>query len=198
MTDMGELHYCLGIAITHRFGESIENQQKHYILKMIEKYNVGDAKVVSTPADPNVRLCKDDGVSKNVDPVFYQSVVGSLLYAAMATRPDISQAVGLVSKFSAKPTEAHLTAAKWIIRYLKGTSDMALRYKKSDKGQLVGYLDANFAGDLDDRHSTSGYVFFMSQGLVSWSSKKQPIVTLSTVEAEHVALSSATQEATWI
>ena len=116
----------------------------------------------------------------------------------MAMRPDISQAVGLVSKFSAKPTEAHLTAAKWIIRYLKGTSDMALRYKKSDKGQLVGYLDANFAGDLDDRHLTSGYVFFMSQGLVSWSSKKQPIVTLSTVEAEHVALSSATQEATWI
>ena len=197
MTDMGELHYCLGIAIIHRFGESIELQQKHYILKMIEKYNMGDAKVVSTPADPNVRLCKDDGVSKNVDPVLYQSIVGSLLYAAMATRPDTSQAVGLISKFSAKPTKAHLTAAKWIIRYLKGTSDTALRYKKSDEGQLIRYSDADFAGDLNDQRSTSSHVFFMSQRLISWSSKKQPIVTLSTAEAEYVALSYATQEATW-
>ena len=111
MKDMGKLHYCLGITIRQDDTEKkIEIQQKQYILRMLEKYGLQDAKPVSTPADPNVRLRKDDGVSKTVDPVLYQSMVGSLLYAAIATRPDISQAVGTVSKFSSKPSEAHLTA----------------------------------------------------------------------------------------
>ena len=86
--------------------------QKQYILKMLEKYKLKDANPVSTPADSNVRLHKDDRVSKTVDSVMYQSMVGSLLYAAIAMRPDISHAVGVISKFSSKPTEAHLTAVK--------------------------------------------------------------------------------------
>ena len=176
MKDMGKLHYCLGITIRQDDTEKkIEIQQKQYILRMLEKYGLQDAKPVSTPADPNVRLRKDDGVSKTVDPVLYQSMVGSLLYAAIATRPDISQAVGTVSKFSSKPSEAHLTAVKRIFRYLK-----------------------DYAGDLDDRHSTSGNLFLMCGGAVNWLSKKQPIVTLSTAEAEYVALSTATQEAVWL
>ena len=168
-------------------------------LKMLEKYNLQDAKPVSTPADSNVRLRKDDNVSKAVDSVMYQSIVGSLLYAAVATRPDISQAVGVVSKFSSKPSEAHLTAVKRILRYLKGSLDITLQYRKTEDGSsLIGYSDADYAGDLDDRHSTSGNLFLISNGPVSWLSKKQPIVTLSTCEAEYVALSTATQEAVWI
>ena len=198
MTDMGELHYCLGIAITYTVGESIELHQKQYIEKMLKKYQLEDVKPVSTPADPNVRLRKDDSVSKAVDSVVYQSMIGSLLYAAVGTKPDISHAVGVVSKFSSKPTQAHLTAVKRIYRYLKGSLDVTLKYKKSGDAQLIGYTDADFAGDLDDRHSTSGNLFLMSGGPVSWFSKKQPIVTLSTAEAEYVALSTATQEATWI
>ena len=98
--DMGKLHYCLGIHV-----EQDEQQQclwiyqKQYILNMLEKYSLSEAKIVSTPADINVKLKKDDGVSKEVNSVAYQSMVGSLLYAAIVTRPDVAQAVGVVSKF---------------------------------------------------------------------------------------------------
>ena len=196
---MGKLHYCLGITIRQDDTEKkIEIQQKQYILRMLEKYGLQDAKPVSTPADPNVRLRKDDGVSKTVDPVLYQSMVGSLLYAVIATRPDVSQAVGTVSKFSSKPSEAHLTVVKQIFCYLKGNADTNLTYKKSEGSKLIGYSDADYVGDLDDRHSTSGNLLLMCGGAVNWLSKKQPIVTLSTAEAEYVALSTATQEAVWL
>ena len=162
---------------------------------MLDKFQFQNAE---PPADPNVRLCKDDSVSKPVDSLKYQSMVGSLLYTAIATRPDISHAVGTVSEYSSKPTEAHLTAVKRILRYLKGSLDVCLKYATSDNGQLIGYSDADYAGDLDDRHSTTGNLFLISNGPVSWFSKKQQIVTLSTAEAEYVALSAATQEAMWI
>ena len=130
--------------------------------------------------------------------ISYQSIVGSLLYAAIATRPDIAQAVGVVSKFCANPTQSHFTAAKRILRYLKGTVSLGLSYKKCADGILTGYSDADWAGDVDDRHSTSGNVFSLARGAVSWLSKKQATVALSTAEAEYVALSTATQEAIWL
>ncbi len=127
-------------------------------------------------------------------------MVGSLLYAAMATRPDIAHAVGVVSKFNSRPTEAHLTSVKRILRYLRGTINLALKYHKLPKRpeSLIGYSDADWAGDLDDRHSTTGNVFLMAGGAISWLSKKQASVALSTSEAEYVALSLATQEAIWL
>ena len=112
MKDMGELHYYLGISIRYQPGKFIEMHQKQYILKMLEKYKLCNANPVSNPADSNVRLHKDNRVSKTVDSVMYQSMVGSLLCTATATRHDTSHAVGIVSKFSSKPTEAHLTAVK--------------------------------------------------------------------------------------
>lgn len=157
-----------------------------------------NANSVSTPADSNVKLCKDDKVSKPVDSLLYQSMVGTLLYLAIATRPDISQAVSVVAKFSSNPNEAHLTAVKRIMRYLKESIDFRLRYERSEDGQLTGYSDADYAGDPDDRHSTTGNIFPMSNGPISWLSKKQGIVTLSTAEAEYVALTMAAQEAVWI
>ena len=153
MKDMGELHYCLGMNIKQNKVEgSVEIQQKQYILKLLERYGLKDSKPVATPADVNVKLKREDGISKAVDPVLYQSMIGGLLYAAIATRPDISQAVGVVSKYSSKPSEAHLTAAKRILCYLKGTADITLKYKKSESTRLIGYSDADYAGDLDDRH----------------------------------------------
>ena len=140
---------------------------------IVKKFGQTEAKTVSTPADLNVKLEKNDGVSKTVDPTQYQSIVGSLLYAAIATRPEITQAVGVVSKFCESPTEAHLTAAKRILRYLKRPADLGLKYTMSDNGTLIGYSDADWAGDLDDRHSTSGNMFMLAKGAVSWLSKKQ-------------------------
>ena len=199
MKDLGKLHYCLGISIEQdEERKCLWIHQKQYILNMLEKYSLSNAKVVSTPADVSVQLKKDDGVSNKVDSVTYQSIIGSLLYAAIATRPDIAQAVGVVAKFSSSPNQSHLTAAKRILRYLKGTLNLAIRYQKLEDEELIGYTDADWAGDLDNRHSTTGNIFMMGGGPVSWLSKKQAIVALSTSEAEYVALSFATQEVVWL
>ena len=198
MKDLGKLHYCLGISVnSDESTRSICLSQSHYLLKILEKYGLAEAKPVSTPADPNVKLLKDDGCSKKVHSVRYQSMVGSLLHAARATRPDIAQAVGVVSKFNAEPTEAHLTAVKRIFRYLKGTVSLALQYQAKGS-ELIDYSDSDWANDLDNRHSTTGNVFKMSGGAISWISQKQATVALSTAEAEYVALGSATQEAIWL
>jgi len=122
----------------------------------------------------------------------------SLLYAAIATRPDYAQAVGVVSKFNSKPTTIHLTAVKRILHYLKGTVDLALKYQKSAERTLIEYSDADWGGDPDDRHSTTGNLFVMAEGAISWVSKKQAVVALSTSEAEYIVLSFVTQEAVWL
>jgi len=145
--------------------------------KLLEKYGLSKANTVATPMDPNVKLVKDDGYIKKVDPTQYQLMVGSLLHAAKATRHDIAHAVGKVSRFCTAPTQAHLTAVKRIFRYLKGTIDLSLRYKLSG-GKLLGYSDADWAYDMDDRHSTTGNVFTMSGGAISWLSQKQATVAL--------------------
>eukprot|EP00731_Ephydatia_muelleri_P018948 Em0011g988a len=183
MKDLGKLHYCLGINI-----EYDENK----------RYQLSEAKSSCTPADINVKLVKDDGAAKLADSVCYQSMVGSLLYAAIATRPDIAQAVGAVSKFNSCPTETHLTGVKHILRYLKGTINLGLKFEKTADSSIIGFSDADWAGDLDNRHSTSGNLFVMSGGAISWLSKKQPVVALSTTEAEYVALGAATQEVVWL
>ena len=165
----------------------------------MKKCGQAEAKTMSTPADINVKLKKNDNVSKHVDTVQYQSVVGSLLYAAMATRPDIAYAVGVLSKFCTNPDEStHLTAARRVLRYLKGTNNYGIKYEKSGNASLTGYSDASWADDLDDRRSTSGNVFLLANGPVSWFSKKQATVSMSTAESEYVALSQAAQKAVWL
>jgi len=147
--------------------------------KNLRKFGQIEAKPVSTPAD-----LKDDGISRPVDAISYQSIAGSLLHAAIATRPDIALALGVVSKFCANPTRNHLTAAKRILRYLKGTVSLGLSFKKCADGNLTGYSDVDWAGDVDERHSTSGNPFSLARGAVSWLSKTQAYVSLSTAEAD--------------
>jgi hypothetical protein len=144
-----------------------------------------------------VKLVKDDGYSKAVDPVEYQSMVGSCIYAAIATRPDIAHAVGTLAKFNLSPNEVHHTAVKRVFRYLKGTVKLHLQYEATDK-DMEGYSDADWPADSYDRRSTSGNVFVMSNGAISWASQKQPMVALSTAEAEYIALCLATQESVWL
>lgn len=195
MKDMGQLHYFLGVNVI--YGQNcVWLHQNQYIKSMLQKFALTDANTVSTPADCSVTLVKDDQVSKSVNQVEYQSMVGSLLYVAMMTRPDIAQAVATVSKFCSNPTEAHKTAVKRIFRYLKKTLNLALKYCKDEK-LIIGFSDADWGGDRDDRHSTTGNVFVLAGGAVSWLSKKQAVVALSTCEAEYVALSTAGQEAVW-
>ena len=199
MKDLGQLHYCLGMSIIqNEGGKQIVIHQKQYILKMINKFGMNDAYTVHTPADVNVKLVKSDGVSKKVDAKEFQSIVGSILYVAVCTRPDIANAIGIVSKFSADPDESHMTAAKRILRYLKGTSNVGLVYRYLEDDNLKAYSDANWASDIDDRRSTSGCVVMLAGGAISWHSKKQPCVALSTAESEYIALSATTQEVVWL
>lgn len=199
MKDMGELHYCLGINVEIDSKEgSLQIHQRLYIQNILKKYGLMNVNPVLTPADMSVKLKKNDGISNPVDLKTYQSMVGSLIYAAMATRPDIAQAVAVVSKFCSNPSEAHLTAVKRIFRYLKGTANLGLKYCYSDDHDLIGYSDADWGGDLDDRHSTTGNIFLLSGGAISWLSKKQCVVSLSSTEAEYIALSTATQELVYL
>ena len=123
----------------------------------------------------------------------YANAVGRLMYAMMCTRPDICYVVGLVSRFQSNPGLAHWKAVKRILRYLKVTADYVLCYQGSDL-RMIGYSDADWGSDLDERKSTSGYAFLLNNGTITWSSKKQPYITLSTMEAEYVACLAAVQE----
>ena len=196
MKDMGPLHHILGITCIQNDG-NLGLTQELYIDKLIQKYGLSGAKTVSTPFDPNVTLMKNDGISKSVDKFQYQSLVGSLQYAALGTRPDIQFAVSSVAKYSSNPNQSHLTAALRILRYLKKTKHFVLWYQHSTD-KLIGFSDADYARDVDDRHSTSGYVFIFCNGAVSWYSGKQKSIITSTAQAEYVALSHASKEALFL
>ena len=129
-----------------------------------------------------------------MEKVPYANVVGSLMYAMLYTRPDICFAVGMVSRYQSSPGEAHWKAVKRILRYLKGIADYSLCYQGSNL-TVRGYTDADWAGDGDERKSTSGFVFLLGNGAIFWSSKKQSCIALSTMEAKFEAFSVAAQEA---
>jgi hypothetical protein len=139
-----------------------------------------------------VKLSCDDG-SKEVNGTVYRQMVGSLNYLTK-TRPDISYFVSVLSEFMAKPYESHWNAAKTVLRYLKGTLDHGIKYTDASDVELTGYSDFDWAGNPDDRRSTTGYAFSIRSGVVSSSSKKQPIVSLSSTEAEYKAFCAATCE----
>ncbi|GKD76280.1 hypothetical protein Tco_1334562 [Tanacetum coccineum] len=127
----------------------------------------------------------------------YASTVGSLMFVIICTRPDIAHAVGVVSWYMAEPGREHWEAVKRILRYIKGTSDVALCF--GDSYLIVtGYVDSDYAGDLDGSKSTTGYVFTLFGGTVSWVSKLQSVVAMSTTEAEYVVAAQASKEAVWL
>ena len=145
-----------------------------------------------------LQMCPQTSDEKSeMEGVPYSSAIGSLMYAMMCTRPDICYAVGLVSRYQSNPGKKHWMAVKRILRYLKGTMDYSLCYQGSDL-RLTGYTDADWAGDLDERRSTSGYVFLLSNGTITCSSKKQSSTTLSMMEAEFITCSASVQEAVWL
>jgi hypothetical protein len=203
MSDLGPATFVLGIQVTRdRPNRTIVLDQSKYVAEVLERSSMTDAKPASTPLDPGIRLValadgSDDKPHSHVQQ--YQSAVGSLMYAMTATRPDIAAAVSKVSKFMANPSQSHWVAVKHILRYLNGTSHYGLVFSGANSAvKLVGYSDADWGGDLDTRRSTTGYVFQLGGGSISWASRQQPTVALSTVEAEYMALSDATKEAVWL
>jgi hypothetical protein len=132
------------------------------------------------------------------DKQLYQQIVGSLMHLTVGTRPDIATAVNVVARFAARPSQAHLSAAKHVLRYINGTLGLKLQFGGTQAPALVGWSDADWAGDAVKRRSTGGYVFQVHGSTVSWSSKRQATVALSSTEAEYMAATQATKEAIWL
>ncbi|MCH81846.1 copia-type polyprotein, partial [Trifolium medium] len=197
MTDLGKMKYFLGVEVTQSEKGIFINQHK-YAAEILSRFGMENCNKVSSPIVPGCKLVKDEN-GKTTDTREFKQMVGSLMYL-LATRPDLAYSVCLVARYMDRPTEMHVAAIKRILRYLKGTLTDGIMYKKEtgERLELVGWSDSDYAGDLNDRKSTSGYVFMLSSGAISWSSKKQPIVTLSTTEAEYVAAASCACQCLWL
>ena len=197
--DLGELNYFLGVKVVqnHKDG-TIWIGQPTFTESVLKKSGMDNCKSLTTPVDTGIKLVNGSEDSEYVDKIEYQSIVGSLLYLSMRTRPDITYAVSVAARFCSNPTIQHLTAVKRILRYLRGTTHYGLLYERSDSKELIGYSDADWGGDKNDCKSTSGFVFQIGGTAITWQSKKQTCVALSTAEAEYVALAGAAQEAVWL
>ncbi|KAH9678909.1 Integrase catalytic domain-containing protein [Citrus sinensis] len=203
MKDLGPANKILGMQIHRdRNNRKIWLSQKNYLKKILWRFNMQDCKSISTPLPVNFKLSSsmcpsNEAERKEMSRVPYASAVGSLMFAMICTRPDITQAVGVVSRYMANPGGEHWIAVKRILRYIRGTSDVALCYGGSEF-TVKGYVDSDFAGDLDKRKSTTGFVFTLAGAAVSWVSKLQTVVALSTTEAEYMTATQACKEAIWI
>ena len=196
MKDLGTLSYFLGISFEQGEGYVKMNQTK-YLLKILEKFEMSNCKPRSTPCEQKLE-CNGD---EQIDSTKYREVVGSLIYAMTCTRPDICWIVTKLSQYLSKPQKEHWVAAKHVLRYLKGTVNYDLCYRKCEGDlSLVGYSDADWASSTEDRRSTTGYCFSLIETgpLVSWKSRKQPVVALSSCESEYIALSAAVQEGLYL
>lgn len=192
--DLGKLKYFLGIEVA-RSSKGIALSQRKYTLDLLNDMGMMGCRAASTPIDQNNKVTAESGDS--VDKEKYQRLVGRLIYLCH-TRPDISYAVGVVSRYMHDPRDGHLEAAQRILRYLKGTPGKGLWFKSNGHLNVDGYCDADWASCLDDRRSTSGYCVFVGGNLVSWRSKKQSVVSKSTAEAEYRALSQGLSEMLWV
>lgn len=203
MKDLGPAKQILGMEIARdRKAGKLWLSQEKYIERVLERFNMKNAKQVNTPLAAHFKLSKrccptTEKEKESMSHIPYSSAVGSLMYAMVCTRPDIAHAVGLVSRYLANPSKVHWEAVKWILRYLRGTSNLSLCFGGGEP-ILEGFTDADMAGDLDNRKSTSGYLFKFAGGAISWQSKLQKCVALSTTEAEYIAAVEASKEMLWL
>ncbi|GJR29736.1 zinc finger, CCHC-type containing protein [Tanacetum coccineum] len=187
MKDMGKADVTLGIRIKHE-SNKIAISQSHYIEKVLKKFNYFDCTPVSTPMDTSEKLMPNNGQA--VSQLEYSRVIGCLMYAMTCTRHDIVFDVGKLSRYTSNPGTQHWQAIQRVLKYLKKTMDYSLKYS-GYPSVLEGYTDASWISNTEDNSSTSGWVFLLGGGAISWASKKQTCITGSTMEYEFVALAAA-------
>jgi transposase InsO family protein len=204
MKDLGEAKFILGVEIERdRAARTLTISQRAYVKDVLARFNMSGCNGVSTPKVTGLKLTKADAPQTDAEKlemkaVPYQSAVGALMYAMLGTRPDIAYAITALSQFNSCYGRVHWEAVKRVMRYLKSTLDHGITYGGARASTtLSGYCDADWAANIDDRRSVTGYSFMIGGGAVSWQARKQPTVALSTVEAEYMATSLATQEAIW-
>lgn len=205
MKDLGSASTVLNIQIEYdRKNGILQLNQRKYTEQVLKRFNMFECDAVKLPSDPNQRLTMEmapstDEQREQMENVPYQEAVGSILYLAQCTRPDVSFSVTNVSQFNQNHGQAHWKAVKRILRYLKGTLNCKLTYSRDSKFEhLTGYSDADWGSSFCNFASCSGYVFLWHGGAISWASKKQPTVATSTAESEYLALTAASKEALWL
>jgi hypothetical protein len=202
MKDLGEASFVLGIEIHRDRNKGVLGlSQKAYIEKVLKKFSMHKCSASPAPMVKGDRYgdfqCpRNQYELDQMKVVPYASAVGSLQYAQVCTRPDLAFVTGLLGRFQSNPGIEHWKLVKKVLRYLQGTKGLMLTYRKSDSLQIVGYSDSDYAGD--DRKSTSGYVFTLAGGAISWKSSKQTVTTSSTMYAEFVACYEATGQVNWL
>ena len=159
---------------------------------------MADCKPLNTPLPSNALLVSYDSYALDKDWHYYQSLIGSLMYASLSTRPDISFAVTRLSCYAANPSSDHLDYAKWILHYLQGTKSFKIWYDRASNNGLVAYADADWGEDHDDQHSTSGQIFLLAGDAVTWSSRCQPTISHSSTEVEYKAASDSCRQMAWL
>lgn len=193
ITDLGPAHQVLGMRLC-RDENKITLDQSNYIKHLLQKYKMEDCKSSHTPMETGLKLPIGNQRDDTYD---YRGLIGSLMYIAVCTRPDIAYAVGYLSQFNESFTEIHWKAAKRVLRYLKGTLHLSLAFKRSNL-DVTAYADADWGSNHVDRKSYTGYVFKIGESIVSWESRKQKTVALSSTEAEYIALSDSCKEGLFI
>jgi hypothetical protein len=198
MTDEGKCSYYLGMHVEQAPG-SIYIHQNRYAEQILGRYGLTDTTPAKTPTDSSVKLIKAS--TETANPVFkteYQSKIGSLNFLSNGTRPDISFSTGLAARYASNPDQSHMDAATRIFAYIRNNPSKGLLYTKEAGLDLRGYVDSDWAGCLDSRKSTTGYVFILAGAPISWSSKRQQIIATSTMDAEYIAATEAAKDAVWI
>lgn len=204
LIDEGPVRWQLGITIERdRSNRTIHMSQESYVNDVIERFKLEETYPVCTPMDPHVILTKEmspktEEDQLNMSNIPYREAVGSLMYLAVSTRPDIAYAVQRLARFNDNPGPAHWTAAQRVIKYLKGTKKHRLTLGGKETVELTGFTDSDWASDTDDRKSTGGYIFTLGSGAISWRSKRHEIVSTSSTEAEYISADYAVKEATWL
>lgn len=197
VTDLGTVSYCLGMEF-NRNEDEITICQAGYVRDILDRFGMSESKSVSTPLDPGIKLNKNEDEPDSEERMLpYRELVGALMYLAVCTRPDIAYAVSYLSQFNCCYKTSHWIAAKRVLRYLQDTRRMGLRFRKTGRS-LKGFVDADWANCPYDRKSYTGYAFILAGCPISWEAKKQKTVALSSTEAEYMALSEATKEATYL
>jgi hypothetical protein len=195
MKDLGLMNYLLGLEVWQSLERIFLNQGK-YTVEILKRFDMMECKSMNTPMEAKLKLLVDTS-SELIDATLYKQIIGSMMYLTNM-KPDICFAVNTLSQFLIEPRHVHLVATKHVMRYLKGTIDYGLSYDGDHNFTFSGYNDAEWEGSVSDRKITSGCCFSLGSAMISWQSRKQSSISLSTVEAEYIVACSTNCEAIWL